>query len=66
MPRYEVVSGIVFTIVSLAQLTRTLLGWPAQIDGVSIPVWWSGVAFVVSGALALWAFRSASHVRTSD
>lgn len=59
MRRYELVSGILFTLISLAQLTRTLLGWPAQVNGVDIPVWWSGVAFLVTGTLAVWAFRSA-------
>ena len=59
MPRYEQVSGTFFTIVSLAQLTRTLLRWPVQVDGVTIPVWLSTLAFVITGALAVWAFRSA-------
>ena len=35
MHRYELVSGIIFTIVALAQLTRTLLGWPAQVQPTS-------------------------------
>jgi hypothetical protein len=58
MPRYELVSGVVFTVVALAQATRALLGWPAQVDGVSIPVWVSAVAFLITGTLAVWAFRS--------
>ena len=61
MKRYEMVSGIFFTILSLVQLTRTVLGWPAQINGIDIPVWWSGLAFLVAGAFAMWAFRSASR-----
>ena len=61
MRRYELVSGIVFTIVALAQLTRTLLGWPVQIAGVSVPLWPSGLAFLITGSLAVWAFRSAGH-----
>jgi len=59
MRRYELVSGIIFTIVALAQLTRTLLGWTAQVEGFSVPVWVSGVAFVIAGGMAIWAFRSA-------
>lgn len=61
MPRYELVSGVFFTVLSIAQLTRTLLRWPARIDGVNIPVWVSAVAFLVTGALAVWAFRSAAR-----
>ena len=59
MRRYELVSGIIFTIVSLAQLTRSVLGWPVQVDGYGVPVWVSWVAFVIAGGMAIWAFRSA-------
>lgn len=61
MHRYELVSGILFTIIAVAQLTRTLLGWPVQVAGFSVPVWISGVAFLITGGLALWAFRSAGR-----
>jgi hypothetical protein len=59
MRRYEVVSGTVFAIVALVQLTRTLLGWPVQVDLFTVPIWFSGVAFLVTAGLAVWAFRSA-------
>ena len=66
MHRYELVSGILFTIIAVAQLTRTLLGWPVQVAGFSVPVWISGVAFLITGGLALWAFRSAGrHLSTA-
>lgn len=61
MRRYELVSGILFTILAVAQLTRTLLGWPVQVAGFNVPVWISGVAFLITGGLALWAFRSAGR-----
>jgi hypothetical protein len=58
MRRYELVSGVIFTIIALAQITRTVLGWTLQVDGVRVPVWVSGVAFLITAALAIWAFRS--------
>ena len=58
MRRYELVSGVLFSIIALAQLTRTLLGWPVQVDGFNVPVWFSGVAFLITASLAVWAFRS--------
>jgi hypothetical protein len=61
MGRYEQVSGTVFAIVALVQLVRTLLGWPVQVDLFTVPVWFSGVAFLVTGGLAIWAFRSAGR-----
>jgi hypothetical protein len=57
MRRYEQVSGALFTLIALAQLTRSILGLPAQIGTLSIPVWFSIVAFLVTGSLAIWALR---------
>jgi hypothetical protein len=61
MPRYELVSGIIFTIMAIVQLTRTVLGWPVQVDLFTVPVWLSGVGFLVTGGMAIWAFRSARN-----
>jgi putative Ca2+/H+ antiporter (TMEM165/GDT1 family) len=59
MRRYELVSGAFFTLLALAQLTRLVLRWPVQVAGVPVPLWVSGVAFLIVGAFALWALRSA-------
>ncbi|HXI99135.1 MAG TPA: hypothetical protein VNG73_09330 [Gemmatimonadaceae bacterium] len=65
MRRYELVSGTAFAIVSLAQLTRVLMGWPVQIDLFTVPVWISGVAFLGTAGLAYWAFRVARGQSTA-
>ena len=65
MPRYELVSGMAFAIVSLAQLTRVVMGWPVQIDLFTVPVWISGVAFLGTAGLAFWAFRLARGQSTA-
>ena len=62
--RYELISGMLFTLVALAQITRALLGWPAQIDGIGVPIWVSVIAFLVTGSMAVWGFRSASRHST--
>jgi hypothetical protein len=59
MPRYEHVSGVFFALVSLAQLTRAVLAVPVQVGSYTIPVFASFIAFVITGALAVWAFRVA-------
>jgi hypothetical protein len=61
MRRYELVSGIFFAVLALVQLTRTLLGWPVQVDGFNVPIWPSGIAFLITGTFAVWAFRSAQR-----
>ena len=66
MRRYEHVSGALFTLIALAQLLRSVLGWPAQVGSFSIPIWFSIVAFLVTSSLAIWAFRaSKAHRLTS-
>jgi hypothetical protein len=57
MHRYEQVSGALFSVIAVAQLTRSLLRLPAQVGAMSIPVWWSVIAFLVTAGLAIWAFR---------
>ena len=61
MRRYELVSGIICAIVSLAQLTRTVLAWPVQVASFTVPVWLSGVAFLITASLSAWAFRGAGR-----
>jgi len=58
MRRYELVSGVVFALIALAQLTRSLMGLPAQVGSIVIPVWFSVIAFLVTGSLAIWALRA--------
>ena len=58
MNLYPQVSGTLFALVSVLQLVRFVRGWPAQVGDLAIPVWVSALAFVVTGALALWAFRT--------
>jgi hypothetical protein len=54
------VTGIavaVFGLVAILQLIRVILGWEVSVNGVSIPVWVSGIAVVVAGALAFMLWR---------
>ena len=59
MRRYQQVSGAFFAVIALAQLTRSILGLPAQVGSISIPIWFSIVAFLVTGGLAILAYRAA-------
>lgn len=63
MRRYEMVSGVFFGLLATGQLARLLFRWPAQVASVSVPLWVSALAVVITGALATWAFRTASKVR---
>jgi len=54
---FTIVAVVVFWLVSLLQLLRLVLGWPITIDGVAIPLWASGVAFVAAAGLATMVSR---------
>ena len=60
---YCVVSGVVCSLVALAHLLRMVYGMSAQIDEYAVPMSVSWVAFIVTAALAVWAFRRGSISR---
>ena len=63
MARYEQVSGAFFGLIAVAQLIRAVLRLPAQVGTFTIPVWFSFIAFGITGGLAIWAFQSAKDRR---
>jgi hypothetical protein len=63
MRRYEQVSGLFFSLLAIVQLTRLVLRWPVQVASVSVPLWASVVAVIITTVLATWAFRTASTPR---
>jgi uncharacterized membrane protein HdeD (DUF308 family) len=48
---------IVLSLIALLQLLRFLLKWEVTLNGAIVPVWLSGIAFVVAGGLALMVWR---------
>ena len=54
---FTLVAVVVFSIVALLQLLRLLLGWEITINAITIPLWASGVAFVVAAGLAAMVWR---------
>jgi len=62
MRRYAQVSGLIFGLIAVGQLSRAVMRWPVQVADVVVPVWASGCAFVFMAALAWWAFSTARRV----
>ena len=52
-----VTATILLAVVSLAQLLRAVLGVRVIVGDTVIPIWVSGVAFVVAGGLAFMLWR---------
>ncbi len=55
--KYILVSGIVFGVVSLLHLLRIVIGSDLIIGSWATPSWFSGITFLVTGALSLCAFK---------
>jgi hypothetical protein len=51
------VAGVIFGIMCLAQLLRLVIGLEVLVAGHHVPLWPSGLAFVILGSLSLWMWR---------
>src|SRR5437764_4484532 len=60
---YNIVTAVLFLVVALLHLLRIILDWPAQIGGLSIPLWASWLALIVAAALAYLGFRQNARLR---
>ena len=51
------ITVLFLALLSLLQLGRVVLGWEVIVNGVTIPLWVSGVACLVAATLALMLWR---------
>jgi hypothetical protein len=51
----------VFSLIALLQLLRVVSGWEVTVNGITIPIWASVIAFLVAGILAVMVWREASR-----
>jgi len=58
MKNYIAISGSIFAIVAFAHLLRIIDGWVVTINGQSVSIAISYLAFVATGLLAVWAFKA--------
>ena len=54
---FTTIAVIVLLLIALLQLFRFLLGWEVTLNGATVPVWLSGIAFVVAGGLGAMVWR---------
>ncbi|MEO8185887.1 MAG: hypothetical protein ABI580_00790 [Burkholderiaceae bacterium] len=57
MKPFTAISSVVFSMIAILQLLRFILGWEVSVNGFTVPVWVSGIAFVVLGGLAVMLWR---------
>ena len=54
---FNKIAGLIFAIIAVLHGARMVYGWQAVIGNVTIPVWISGVAFILAAFLAYTAFK---------
>lgn len=59
MRPFTTIAVVVFTLVAIAHLLRIILGWGMTVNGVAIPMWVSGLGFVITAGLAVMLWREA-------
>lgn len=52
------IGGILFLLIALGHLLRIIFGWAANVAGLTVPMWASWVAFIVTGFLAFAGLRA--------
>ena len=57
MKPFTLIAIVVFSLVALLQLLRFIFNWEVTVNGITIPVWASGIAFVIAATLALMLWR---------
>ena len=56
---FSLLAAVIFTIVAVLQFARAISGWPIILGTtISIPVWASWVACIVSAVLAWLGFNA--------
>ena len=57
MKPFTTIAVVLLSLISLLHLLRFVLSWEVTVNGTGIPVWTSGIAFVITAALAAMLWR---------
>jgi hypothetical protein len=50
---------VILSLMAFLQLARTILRWSVIVNGFVIPLWVSGIAFLIAGTCAVMLAREA-------
>ena len=54
---YELIAGLLFSLIALGHLLRIVLGWEAVFNGQPVPMWPSWLALLLGGFLGIQGIR---------
>jgi len=57
MKPFTTIAIVLLSLIAVLQLTRFIQGWEVSVNGVTVPVWVSGLAFVILGGIAAMLWR---------
>lgn len=57
MKPFTTIAVVLLSLISLLHLLRFVLSWEVTVNGMDIPVWASGIAFVITAAIAVMLWR---------
>ncbi len=61
MKPFTTVTVVLLALIAVVQLLRFVLGWTVSVNGLIVPVWLSGVVFVITAGLAIMVWQEAHH-----
>ena len=59
MKPFTTIAVVLLALIAVLQLLRFILGWEVTVNGLSVPVWLSAIAFVIAAGLAIMVWREA-------
>jgi hypothetical protein len=54
---FTTITIVFLALIAILQLLRFIFGWEVTLNGAVVPVWLSGIAFVVAGGLAVMVWQ---------
>jgi len=57
MKSFTTIAIVVFAVICFVHVVRLILGWPANINGMAIPMWVSIIGALVSALLAVMVWK---------
>lgn len=54
---FSIVTGVLFSVITLVHICRVALGWQVTVDSTVIPMWLSWIAIPVGAFLAYQSFK---------
>ena len=57
MKPFTTMSVVLLALVAVLHLLRFILGWEVTVNGLTVPVWLSAIAFVITAGLAIMVWK---------